>query len=100
MPNSASHKKTYSITSKQAAFIEAQTEAGNYASASEVVRAGLNALAKEQQAREEWWHQEVRRTYEGVRDGSVKTRPAEDVLADAKEKLLAKAAAAETRHAG
>lgn len=42
------HRKTVSLTSKDDQFITAQVDAGEFGNASEVVRAGLRLLEREQ----------------------------------------------------
>lgn len=56
----ATEKRTVSLPAEQAAFIDAQVQAGAFASASEVVRAGLRALQERDAAIERccaktWW---------------------------------------------
>ncbi|MDR2196159.1 MAG: type II toxin-antitoxin system ParD family antitoxin [Gallionellaceae bacterium] len=50
----AIEKRTVSLPSDQAAFIDAKVQAGDYASASEVVRAGLRALKERDAVVEQW----------------------------------------------
>jgi antitoxin ParD1/3/4 len=63
---SATHKRTISLPAEQAAFIDAKVSAGDYASASEVVRAGLRALRERDQAIERWLVEEVAPTYDAM----------------------------------
>lgn len=60
----ASEKRTFSLPAEQAAFIDAQVNAGAFASASEVVRAGLRALQERDAAVERWLREEVVATYD------------------------------------
>ena len=48
----ASEKRTFSLPATEAAFIDAQVASGAFASASEVVRAGLQALQERDAAEE------------------------------------------------
>lgn len=57
-------KRTFSLTAEQAAFVDAQVAAGSFASASEVVRAGLRALQERDAAVERWLREEVSATYD------------------------------------
>jgi len=63
---SASHKRTISLPAEQARFIDAKVAAGDYASASEVVRAGLRALKERDEAVERWLVEEVGPTYDAL----------------------------------
>jgi antitoxin ParD1/3/4 len=60
-------KRTFSLPSKQAKFIDTQVRAGTYASASEVVRAGLRALQERDAAIEHWLRSEVGPVYDAMR---------------------------------
>lgn len=57
-------KRTFSLPSEQASFIDAQVKAGSFASASEVVRAGLRALQERDAAVERWLREDVAATYD------------------------------------
>jgi antitoxin ParD1/3/4 len=59
-------KRTVSLPAEQAAYIDAKVAAGDYASASEVVRAGLRALKERDQAIERWLVEEVAPTYDAM----------------------------------
>ena len=60
----ATEKRTFSLPAEQAAFIDAQVKGGSFASASEVVRAGLRALQERDAAVERWLRDEVAGTYD------------------------------------
>ena len=60
----ASEKRTFSLPAEQAAFIDAQVASGAFATASEVVRAGLRALQERDAAVERWLREEVAPTYD------------------------------------
>lgn len=60
-------KRTVSIPAEQAAFIDAKVEAGEYASVSEVVRAGLRALKERDDVVERWLREEVAPTYDAMK---------------------------------
>lgn len=70
-------KRTISLPSEQAAFIDAKVRAGDYASVSEVIRAGLRAL-KERDTAVERWLNSVVSTYD-----AMKADPARAVSVDA-----------------
>jgi antitoxin ParD1/3/4 len=61
---SASEKRTISLPAEHAAFIDAQVASGAFASASEVVRAGLRALQERDAAVERWLREDVAPTYD------------------------------------
>lgn len=60
-------KRTISLPSDQAAFIDAKVESGDYASVSEVVRAGLRALKERDEAIERWLREDVAPTYDALK---------------------------------
>ena len=57
MPSPA--KRTFSLPAAQARYIDRKVKSGAYASASEVVRAGLRALQERDEAVERWLREEV-----------------------------------------
>lgn len=57
-------KRTFSLPPEQAAFIDAQVKSGSFASASEVVRAGLRALQERDAAVDRWLREDVAATYD------------------------------------
>lgn len=59
-------KRTISLPDEQAAFIDAKIAAGDYASASEVVREGLRALKARDEAVERWLREDVAKTYDAM----------------------------------
>ena len=63
-------KRTISLPSKHATFIDAKVASGAYASASEVVRAGLRALQERDEAVERWLRDEVAPTYDKTKSNS------------------------------
>jgi antitoxin ParD1/3/4 len=52
-------KRTISLPGEQAAFVDRLVASGAYASASEVIRAGLRALQERDAAVERWLREEV-----------------------------------------
>ena len=61
---SATEKRTISLPPEHATFIDAKVASGAYASASEVVRAGLRALQERDEAVERWLRDEVALAYD------------------------------------
>lgn len=60
-------KRTFSLPAKQAAYIDDKVADGSYASASEVVLAGLRALQKCDAAFERWLRDEVVPAYDAMK---------------------------------
>jgi antitoxin ParD1/3/4 len=77
---SAPEKRTVSLPAEQAAYIESLVASGTYASASEVVRAGLRALQERDAAVERWLREEVVPVYDAVRADPARAIPAEEVF--------------------
>lgn len=75
----ATEKRTFSLPAEQAAFIDAQVRAGSFASASEVVRAGLRALQERDAAMERWLREKVVATYDASKAHPEHLIPAEDM---------------------
>lgn len=64
MPNV--EKRTVSLPSEHAAYVDGLVASGLYASVSEVVRAGLRALQERDAAVEKWLHDEVAPAYDAM----------------------------------
>jgi antitoxin ParD1/3/4 len=62
----AIEKRTVSLPAAQANYIDALVKTGTYASASEVVRAGLRALQERDAAVERWLREEVAPVYDAM----------------------------------
>lgn len=75
-------KRTFSLPDEQAAYIDAKVENGAYASASEVVRAGLRALQERDAAVERWLKDEVVPTYDAIKTNPDQGIPAKTVFAE------------------
>ncbi|MCB1385950.1 MAG: type II toxin-antitoxin system ParD family antitoxin [Hyphomicrobiales bacterium] len=73
-------KRTFSLPSEHAAFIDAKVRSGSYASGSEVIRAGLRALQERDAAIEKWLHEDVARSYDAVMSGKAATHSIDDVF--------------------
>lgn len=75
-------KKTVSLPAQQAQYVDDLIKEGRFASASEVVRAGLRALEEQRLASERWIKEEILEVIEEFeRDPSIGI-PLEDVMAE------------------
>jgi antitoxin ParD1/3/4 len=63
---SATEKRTISLPVEHAEYIDGKVASGDYASASEVVRAGLRALQERDEAIERWLREDVARAYDAM----------------------------------
>ena len=79
---SAVEKRTISLPSEHAAFIDAKVASGAYASASEVVRAGLRALQERDEAVERWLREDVAPAFGKMKARPKRGVPASKVFAD------------------
>jgi antitoxin ParD1/3/4 len=80
----ATAKRTFSLPSEQAAYIDALVREGSYASGSEVVRAGLRALKDRDAAVEKWLRTEVAQTFDEMRRDPARAVPAGQVFDELK----------------
>jgi antitoxin ParD1/3/4 len=80
-PQPPVEKRTISLPPAQASYIDALVETGTYASASEVVRAGLRALQERDAAVERWLKEEVVPVYDAMQADPGRGIPADQVLA-------------------
>ena len=72
-------KRTFSLPTVQAQYIDALVESGTYASGSEVVRAGLRALQEREKAVEQWLCEDVSSAYDSIQTDPGRAIPAEMV---------------------
>ena len=76
----STEKRTSSLSAEQAGYIDAQVASGAYATASEVVRAGLRALQERDAAVERWRWEEVVPAYDAWKADPSRAIPAERVI--------------------
>jgi antitoxin ParD1/3/4 len=69
-------RRTISLPPEHAAFIDKKVASGSYASASEVIRAGLRALQERDEAIERWLREDVAPIFD-----RMKSKPSSAVLA-------------------
>ncbi len=72
-------KRTVSLPAEHAAYIDKLVDEGLYASASEVMRAGLRALQERDAAVEKWLRKEVAAAYDAMKADPSRGLSADDV---------------------
>lgn len=75
-------KRTISLPAEHAAYVDEMVRSGNYASASEVVRAGLRALRERDQAVDRWLREEVVPVYDAMEADPSRALDAASVFAE------------------
>jgi antitoxin ParD1/3/4 len=83
---SAPDKRTVSLPTEQSEYIDSLVASGAYASASEVVRAGLRALRERDDAVERWLREEVAPVYDAMEADPSRGIPADQVLASLRKR--------------
>ena len=76
----ATEKRTVSLPREQSDYMDGLVRSGAYASASEVVRAGLRALQERDGVVERWLREEVVRTAVAMRDDPARGLSADQVF--------------------
>lgn len=77
---STTQKRTVSLPEEHASYIDRMVESGAFASASEVVRAGLRALQEREDAVERWLREDVAPVYDAMRCDPDRGLPADKVF--------------------
>lgn len=77
---SATEKRTFSLPTEQAAFIDQLVAKGTYATSSEVIRAGLRALQERDAAVERWLREKVVPAYDEMKAHPERAIPLEQVM--------------------
>jgi antitoxin ParD1/3/4 len=80
-------KRTVSLPAEHAAFIDAKVSSGAYATASEVVRAGLRALQERDEAIERWLREEVVPAYDEMMAHPERAIPAKQVFHELRQRI-------------
>ncbi|WP_112309671.1 type II toxin-antitoxin system ParD family antitoxin [Pseudogemmobacter bohemicus] len=79
-------KRTVSLPPEHTAFIDDLVASGSYASASEVVRAGLRALQERNAAVERWLREEVAPVYDAMEADPGRALSATEVFGSIRER--------------
>jgi len=80
----AAEKRTFSLPTEQADYIDKLVARGTYASGSEVIRAGLRALQERDSVVEQWLRDEVVPVAMATLADPGRAIPASDVFAEVK----------------
>lgn len=88
-------KRTFSLTAEQAEFIERKVGSGQYASGSEVIRAGLRAMQERDAAVERWLRGEVVPVFDDMQAHPEAALPASEVRAELRREFARLSKAAE-----
>jgi putative addiction module CopG family antidote len=77
-------KRTFSLPSQQSDYLDGLVEKGRYATASEVVRAGLHALQERDGAIDQWLEAHIDEVHQALADGKIGDGVEEASTADSK----------------
>jgi antitoxin ParD1/3/4 len=92
MPPISCEKRTVSLPAEQRRYIDKLVDSGAYASASEVIRAGLRALEERDTAVERWLRTEVVQAYDELDADPGSAVPAEKVFAELRSHIASRIA--------
>ncbi len=85
-------KRTISLPTEQAAYIDAKVDSGAYASGSEVIRAGLRALQDRDAAVERWLRDEVAPVYDATKAKPDRKLSARSVFSEVRARYTSRKA--------
>ncbi len=83
-------RRTISLPTEHSVFIDEKVASGAFASASEVVRAGLRALQERDAAVERWLKEDVAPAFDALQADPNRAIPMEDVMAGIRARHAAK----------
>lgn len=86
MPPSLCEKRTVSLPPEQGRYIDRLVHSGAFASASEVVRAGLRALEERDAAVERWLREDVVAAYDALKADPSRAIPASAAFASVRDR--------------
>ncbi len=82
MASDTIQKRTFSLPASQGRYVDRLVKSGAYASASEVIRAGLRALAERDEDVERWLKTEVAAAYDELEAAPDSAIPAKQVFSE------------------
>lgn len=74
-------KRAFDLPPEQSDYIDHLVRSGTYASANDVIRAGLRALQDQEEAVERWLREDVAPVYDAMKENPGRAIPAEAVFA-------------------
>lgn len=83
-------KRTFSLPTEQAVYIDSKVESGAYASSSEVIRAGLRALQERDAAVERWLRDEVVPVHDAMKANPERKLSSKSVLSEVRARYAPK----------
>ncbi len=83
-------KRTISLLHEHADYIDQKVRSGDYASASEVVRAGLSVLQEHDRAMEGWLRNQVAAAHDAMLADLSRGIPAHSVFDDVRDRHIQK----------
>lgn len=74
-------KRAFDLPPEQSDYIDHLVRSGTYASANDVISAGLNALQNQQESLERWLRDDVAPVYDAMKENPDRAIPSEMVFA-------------------
>lgn len=74
-------KRAFDLPPEQSDYIDRLVNSGTYASANDVINAGLNALQTQQESLERWLREDVAPVYDAMKENPDRAIPTETVFA-------------------